>query len=79
MHIAIQTGVQNRLINRQETSHILLRNVLFEAYFQDEDDLYANWCYYILSLCLKYLLLQIRTRDIRMHVSIRTGVLKMIC
>ena len=52
MHIAIQTGVQNRLINRQETSHILLRNVLFEAYFQDEDDLYANWFYYILSLVL---------------------------
>ena len=76
MHIAILTGVQNGRINRGKNSHILLRNVLFEAYFRDEDHLYANCLFYILSLCLKCLLFQIHTRGIRMHVSIGTGVEK---
>ena len=76
MHIAILTWVQNGRINRRKNSHILLRNVLFEAYFRDEDHLYADCLFYILSLCFKCLLFQIRTHGIRMPVSIRTGVEK---
>ena len=33
MHNAILTGVQNGRISSQKNSHILLENVLFEAYF----------------------------------------------
>ena len=76
MHIATLTGVQNGRINREKNSHILLRNVLFEAYFRDEDHLYVNCLFCILSLWLKCLLFQIRTRGIRIHLSIRTGVEK---
>ena len=74
MQIAILTGVQNGRINRRKNSHILLRNVLFEAYLRDEGHLYANSLFYILSLSLKCLLCQIRTLDICMQVSIGTGV-----
>ena len=76
MDIAILTGVQIGRINRQKNSHIPLRNVLFKAYFSDEDHLYANCLFYIFPLCLKCLLFQVHTRGIRMHVSIRTGVEK---
>ena len=74
MHIAIRTGVQNGCIIHRKNSHILLRNVLFEAYLRDKAHIYANCLFYILSLCLKCLHFQISTRGIRKHVSIRTGL-----
>ena len=57
-----------------KNSHILPRIFFFEACFQDEDHLYANCLFYILSHWLKCLLFQIRTRGIPVPVSIRTGV-----
>ena len=45
MHISILTGVQNGRISRPENSHILLRNVLFQAYFQHEGHLYAKFLF----------------------------------
>ena len=33
MHITIPIGFQNGRISRRKMSHVLLRNVLFEAYF----------------------------------------------
>ena len=74
MHIAILTKVQNFRIICWKNSHILLKIVLFDAKFQGEGHLYANYFFYILAICRKCLRIQISRCGTRMHIPIITGV-----
>ena len=72
MHIVTLAGIQN---GRKKESYFA-KECFFEVYFSDEGHLFANCLFYILSLCLTCLHFQIRTRGIRIHISIQTGVQK---
>ena len=54
MHIPILTRFQNGCMSRQKNSHILRRNVLFEAYFRDEGHFFANYLIHIFLLRLPF-------------------------
>ena len=56
--------------------HILPKNVIFKPNFWDKGHFYANFLFYIISFCLKCLLLQSFFIGKRMHIPILTGVQK---
>ena len=55
---------------------IFCSKMFFEAFFQDEDHLYANCLFYNLTIYRQYFFFQFLSLGIRMHIPILTGVQK---
>ena len=72
-HCHPNTGLK-RTHYRLKNGHILLKNVFLKLNFQDKSRLYATCLFYILFFPLKCLLSQFFSRNIRMHISILTGL-----
>ena len=72
----VQISCFPRLFYKKRVSNKIVSILFYKTLFIRRLFFVANCLFYILSLCLKCLLFQIRTHGIRMHVSIRTGVEK---
>ena len=55
---------------------IFCSKMVFEAFFQDEDHLYANCLFYNLTIYRQYFFFQFLSLGIRMHIPILTEVQK---
>ena len=70
MQILILRKVQKKLITGWKNVHNLLKNILFLLNFQDQDKLYDNCLFHILSFYVTCLLFQFLCCSIRMHILI---------
>ena len=68
-HISILIGAQ-----AEKLWYISKKMLFLKFNFQDEDQLYANCLFHILSLYRKYFLFQLLIGYIHMHIHILTGV-----
>ena len=74
VYIFILTVVQNGCQSRGKNSRILIKNVLFKHYFQDEGHLDASFLNFALTVHRKCLLYHFFNRGMRTHILILTGV-----
>ena len=76
-HIPNLTGLQNGRLSRQKNSHILLKNVIFEAYFLRWRSLVFQFLlFFILTIYRKFLLVEFFGWGLRIHLPILTGFKK---
>ena len=70
VNIFILTAVQNGYQSRGKVCCILIKNVLFKHYFQDEGHLNASFLNFALTIYRKCLLYHFFNSGIRMHILI---------
>ena len=58
----------------EKKCNVFLKNVFLKLNFQDEDQLYANCSFHILSLYRKYFLFQFLIGCVRMYIHIITWI-----
>ena len=72
--ISILIGTQNGRISSSKNVIFLWKMFFLKLNFQDEDQLYANCLFHILSLYRKYFLFQFLIGSMHMHIHILTGL-----
>ena len=74
MRSSILKGAQNGRISSRKNVIFFWKKFFLKLNFQDEDQLYANCLFHILSLHCECFLFQHLVGCIRMHIHILTGV-----
>ena len=75
-HISILTRAQKQTINSLKNGHIFRKNILLKLNFQGEGNLDVHFLIYFLIIYREWVLFQLFSRGIRMHISILTWVQK---
>ena len=69
-YVRIFPYVQNVRIISRKNSHILQKNVVFDAFFRDEGYLYTNYLFYILTIYCKCFTFQFLSRGMLLQIII---------